>query len=419
MNQSLARGGPSAGEPLSRPSRLTVLAFISDPVSEQVLRDGLADNIVDGPDIRRGNIKTAIITMTKLQTPEVLIVDISGEEFPLQALRKLSEVVEPSVRVLVIGETDDVGFYRDITHAFGVAEYLFKPITREAVARHFVPMITRKALREDNTTGGRVVAVIGARGGAGATTIAGNVAWYLGLSGRRHTIFVDADLHLGFGAMLLGGKTGPGLRVALESPDPIDPLFINEAAQPIADRLHILAGDEPIQKPLCFVPGAAQRIIEALRNRYNFIILDLPFLPVPSHRELLNLAHHRVVVLDPTLASVRDTLRLLALPRGPWQPQSPTLVLNRHGSPGCLTRRQIEDALKRKIDVVISDLPIQMQDTIGSGKPIVAYRGPFQDAMIELSREIGFVGIHDGVTPSDILGDSLGSFLKGLVKAFG
>jgi pilus assembly protein CpaE len=337
----------------------------------------------------------------------------------LQSLRQLSEVVEPSVRVLAIGEIDEVEFYRDITHGFGVAEYLFKPITREAVARHFVPMITHKSLREDTAGGGRVVAVMAARGGAGATTIAGNVAWYLGMSGKRHTVFVDTDLHMGYGAMLLGGKTGPGLRMVLESPEPVDPLFADAAPQPIADRLHILAGDEQLLKPLLYAPGAARRMIDALRTRYNFIILDLPFLPVPSHRDLLDLAHHRVVVMDPTLASVRDTLRLLALPRGPWQPQSPTLVLNRHGRPGGLTRKQIEDALKTKIDVVIPDLSKQLQESVGSGKPMVSNRGPYLNAIIDLSREIGFVGLHDGfVAPAD-LGASIGGLLKGLVKARG
>jgi pilus assembly protein CpaE len=414
MDQSLERGGPNVGEKLSRPNRSIVLGFISESATEQVLRDGLAAFVPEGIEIRRGNIKTAITTMTKLQTPEVLIVDISGEEHPLQSLRQLSEVVEPSVRILVIGETDEVEFYRDITHGFGVAEYLFKPITREAVARHFVPMITRKTLREDTKGGGRVVAVTAARGGAGATTIAGNVAWYLGMSAKRHTVFVDTDLHMGFGAMLLGGKTGPGLRQVLESPDPVDPLFAGEAPQPIADRLHILASDEPILKPLHYAPGAAQRMIEALRTRYNFIVLDLPFLPVPCHRELLSLAHHRVVVMDPTLASVRDTLRLLALPRGALQPQSPTLVLNRDGSAGSLTRKQIEDALKTKIDVVIPDLSKQLQESVGSGKPMVSNRGPFLNAMIDLSREIGFVGLHDGfVAPAN-----RGASIRGLFKAW-
>jgi pilus assembly protein CpaE len=394
MNENNAR--PAAdGRVLSRPDRLTVLAFLSDAATEQVVRDGLGDLVANGMDIRRGSVRTAINAMAKLQTPEVLIVDISGEDQPLHALGELSDVVEPGVRVLVIGHTDDVDFYRHITRGMGVMEYIFKPITREAVARHFAPLITRKTIGQDATRGGRVIAVLGARGGVGATTIAGNLAWYFGVIAKRHTVFLESDLHMGSGALLLGGKTGPGLRMALETPDRIDPLFVERAAQPVAERLHVLASEEKLHEPMQYAPGAARRLIETLRVRYNFIVLDVPFLPMQCNRELLEFAHHRVIIMDPSLASVRDTLRLLGLPNGPWQPQSPTILLNRQGRPGGLTRKQIEDALKVKIDVVISDIPKQLNESASFGEPAVANRGPFRQAIVDLSREVGFVSGRD------------------------
>ena len=285
MNQDSSRGTVGA---IGRPDRLTVLAFLSDTQTEQVLRDGLGDIVANGMDIRRGTVRTAINAMAKLQTPEVLIVDISGEDQPLHALGELSDVVEPGVRVLVIGDTDDVDFYRHITRGMGVMEYIFKPITREAVARHFAPLITRKAVGSDAARGGRVVALLGARGGVGATTIAGNLAWYLGVIAKRHTVFLESDLHMGSGALLLGGKTGPGLRMALETPDRIDPLFVERAAQPVAERLHVLASEEKLHEPLNYAKGAAQRLIETLRVRYNFIVMDVPFLPMPANRNCWN-----------------------------------------------------------------------------------------------------------------------------------
>jgi pilus assembly protein CpaE len=181
MNQSGSRASVSETGLLARPDRLTVLAFLSDTATEQVLRDGLGDLVANGIDVRRGTVRTAITAMAKLPTPEVLIVDIAGEEQPLHALGELSDVVEPGVRVLVIGDTDDVDFYRHITRGMGVMEYIFKPITREAVARHFAPLITRKTIGADATRGGRVIAIMGARGGVGATTIAGNLAWHFGV----------------------------------------------------------------------------------------------------------------------------------------------------------------------------------------------------------------------------------------------
>lgn len=392
MNEQNVRSVLVDSGVISRPDRLTVLAFLGDPATEQVLRDGLGDLVANGMDVRRGTVRTAISAMAKLPTPEVLIVDIAGEDQPLHALGELSDVVEPGVRVLVIGDTDDVDFYRHITRGMGVMEYICKPITREAVARHFAPLVTRKTIGQDSARGGRVIAVIGARGGVGATTISGNLAWMLGVVAKRHTVFLEADLYLGSGALLLGAKTSPGLRMALETPDRIDPLFVERAAQPVSERLQVLASEEKLNEPLHYAPGAARRLIDALRVRYNFIIADVSFQPMPCNRELIEFAHHRVIVMDPSLASVRDTLRLLGLPNGPWQPQSPTIVLNRQGRPGGLTRKQIEDALKVKVDVVIPDLPKQLNESATFGEPAMNARGPFRQAIIELSREIGFIG---------------------------
>lgn len=396
MSSQGAVGGFSDGGAMaSRPDRLTVLAFINDPASEQVLRDSLSEATAGGVDIKRGTVRTAIAAMAKMQTPEVLIVDIAGEEQPLQALGELSDVVEPGVRVLVVGDNQEVDFYRHITRGMGVMEYLFKPLTREAVARHFSPLITRKTIGLDAARGGRVVVIMGARGGVGATTLAGNLAWMLGVIAKRHTVFLESDIHMGSGALLLGGKSGPGLRMALEMPDRIDPLFVERAAQPVTERLNVLSSEEKLTEPMVYAPGAARRLLEALRVRYNFIVMDVPFLPLDCNRELIEFAHHRVIVMDPSLASVRDTLRLLSLPNGPWQPQSPTVVLNRQGRPGGLTRKQIEDALKVKIDICVPDMPKQLNESASFGEPAVIAKGPFRQAVTELAREIGFVATRD------------------------
>ena len=395
MSQDLTKNAPAAAEPVSRSERGTVLGFLADPLTEQVVRDGLSDIVQNGLELRRGDIRAATAALAKQPTPEVLIVDLSGEAQPLKALDELFGVVEPGVRVLAIGETDDVDFYRLVTRDLGVVEYIFKPITREAVARHFAPLITRKAIGDEATRGGRVVAITGARGGVGATTIAANLAWYLGVLAKRHTVFLDTDLHFGSAALLLGGKAGPGLRAELEKPEHIDGSVIAMSVEPISERLHLLAAEERLEDPPRYSPGAASWLIEALRARYNFIIIDLPFTAAPFNRELLNLVHHRVIVMDPTLAAVRDCLRLLALPKSPWQPQTPTLVLNRDGRTGAMTSKQIADALKVKLDIICPDLPKLFTENAPDNIPPVNRRGPFRQVITELAREVGFVATKD------------------------
>ena len=132
-----------------------------------------------------------------------------------------------------------------------------------------------------------------------------------------------------------------------------------------------------------------------MRRRYNFVVADVPSAPVPVYRELLMLAHQRVLVMDPTLASMRNTLRLLALPNGPDQVRRAVIVLNRLGQPGGLTRQQIEEALEMPIDVAIPYQAGKVSQAATMGTPACVASGGFRNGILALAREVAFVA--DGV----------------------
>lgn len=390
-----ADGSLPGGKPLPstnalgiRHDRPSLIAFVTDSKSEDAIQTGLDEVLNEPMDLRRGGIRAAIAAMQKQATPKVLIVDVSGEEQPLSALGELSNVVEPDVCVLVVGEIEHLDFYREVTRGLGATEYLAKPLTRERVARHFGTSVNGHVPAADVVLGGRAISVTGVRGGVGATTIATNLAWNFGVRMRRHTVLLDPDIHLGTAAFLLSVQPGPGLRMALEAPNRIDSLLAERAAQPVEDRLHVLAGEEKVATPIAHAEGAGEALLGSLRHRYNFIVADVPFAPVPLYRNLLDLVDQRVLVIDPTLASVRDTVRLLSLPRGRTQEQRAIVVLNRVGIPGGLTRRQVEDALKMKVDVAIPDLPRQLGNAATMGKPAITTSGAFRTGIQELTRQV-------------------------------
>ena len=386
----------------SRPDRPPLAGFISDAKSEDAIREGLQDLTTEALDLRRGGIRAAIAAMQRQATPKILIVDVSGEERPLSALGDLANTVEPDVCVLVIGEIDHVDFYREVTRSMGASEYLAKPLTRDAVTRHFGGFLGGQVRQgQDVALGGRAVSVTGVRGGVGATTIAVNLAWNLGVAMHRHTVLVDPDIHLGAAAFLLNVQPGVGLRMALETPERIDALLAERAAQPAADRLHILASEEKPSVIANHAPGAAATLVEALRRRYNFIIADVPFAPVPLYHDLLDLVDQRVLVMEPTLAAVRDTVRLMTLQKGPRQDQRAVIVLNRVGLPGGLTRRQVEDALKMKVDIAIPDQPRQVGNAATLGEAAMKSSAGVRLAMQELARQVAGTRIlDDGANPS-------------------
>jgi len=177
---SLSNPSPPAPDAnAARPGRVPLLAFTSDAETERALRDGLSDIVPKKIEFRHAGIRAAIATLASMATPATLIVDLSGEENPLVALSELSQVLEPNVRLLVVGDREGVDFYRQVIRDLGALEYLHKPLTRDIVARHFGPLLSETAVLQGAVQTGRLVTVTGARGGVGASTIAANLSWYL------------------------------------------------------------------------------------------------------------------------------------------------------------------------------------------------------------------------------------------------
>ena len=381
---------PAPDANAARPDRVPLLAFTRDTETERALRDGLSDIMPKKIEFRHADIRAVIAMLASMATPAALLVDLSGEENPLAVLSDLSQVLEPNVRLLLVGDREGVDFYRQVTRDLGALEYLHKPLTRDIVARLFGPLLSEAAVLRGTVQTGRLVTVTGARGGVGASTIAANLSWYLGVESKRHTVLLDTDLQRGMCAMLLGMKSGPDLRTMLEAPERIDELVVERAAQPSAERLHVLAGQEDLADQLSFPLGGAAQLSAALRRRYNFVVADLPFTGQPLHRDLMQLAHQRVLVMPPTLAGIRDMLRLLAIPNGPAQPQRAVVVLNRAGMAGGLEMRQIVNGLQMKPDIVIPDLKGAAERAENLGKPVAQEDGPFRNAMQTLAREVGF-----------------------------
>jgi pilus assembly protein CpaE len=99
------------------------------------------------------------------------------------------------------------------------------------------------------------------------------------------------------------------------------------------------------------------------------------------------------------LAAVRDTVRLLTLPKGLSQEQRAVVVLNRVGMPGGLTRRQIEEALKMKVDVAIPDQPRQIGNAATLGEAAIKSSAGFRAGIQELARQVAGFRIVDTETP--------------------
>jgi len=372
-----------------RSGRTRLRAFVRDKATETVLREALGDLSQDENAIERADLAATRRALQRESGTSVLILDVSGEENPLRVLDDLAQFVEPGVRVLVIGDTQDMEFYRQAIRTLGVIEYLPKPLNHETVARHFRPVVIGRNSTDLHIRSGRIIAVTGVRGGVGGTTVATNLASHLGEATRRHTLLLDADLHGGSAALMLSAETSDALRTALEHPEKVDEVFLQRGARSVSDRLHVLCAEENFDRIPSIPPESAAALLDQLRRYYHFIVVDVPRFCNGFNRVFLNAAHQRVLVMDGSLASIRDTLRFLALPAGSAQSRPPIVVLNHVGYSGMLSRKQVIDALEQTPEVIIPHAPKLLSYAATIGRPAARSRGgAMRHAMEQLSQQI-------------------------------
>ena len=206
--------------------------------------------------------------------------------------------------MIAAGTVNDVRLYRDLV-ASGIHDYLLKPFTADQLRDTFAhaQMILSGPRGEAQADKPHVMAaVIGVRGGVGASTIATSLAWLLGEKARRTTALLDLDVHFGTGALALDLEPGRGLTDAIENPSRIDGLFIERAMVRANERLSVLSAEAPINQPLVTDGTAFFQLQEEMRNAFELTVLDLPRHMLIQYPHMVHDAHVAVVVAELTLA---------------------------------------------------------------------------------------------------------------------
>jgi pilus assembly protein CpaE len=315
------------------------------------------------------------------------VVDIAGVPNALYELDNLAGVCAPDVRVLVVGEDSDVGFYREMVRNMGVAEYVHKPLTREHVTRLFVPQIAGVTIDASASRGGSVIAVCGVRGGVGTTTVAVNLALQLTTATRGHVALLDLHLRQGTTALMLGVKPEGGLRIALEQPERADALFLDRVSVEVNERLRLIAADEALDGMPSPSPDGMRSVLDLLRRRFNYIVMDTPMPRTPGEMQAIRGARHMLAVMTPDLASIRDAVRLRELAASLGTSHT-TIAMNRLGMQGGLKMSLIEHGLGGKPAVLIPELGKQLGRAANLGKPALGECAPFRKAIALLAQEV-------------------------------
>jgi pilus assembly protein CpaE len=280
--------------------------------------------------IQMGGITAAVEAYSNSPTPNVIVIESeSRSEDLLAGLDSLAAVCDAGTRVVVIGRQNDVLLYRELVRR-GISDYLISPLGTLDVVRAICGLFSSP----DAKPVGRVIAVIGAKGGVGASTIAHNIAWAVARDLQLDTVVTDLDLAFGTAGLDYNQDPPQGIADAVFSPDRVDTSFIDRLLSKCTDHLSLLAAPATLERVYDFSTEAFDSIFDTLRATVPCIVLDVPHQWTGwSKRALIN-ADEILVVAGPDLANLRNAKSLLDLLRSARpNDHRPSYCLNQVGVP--------------------------------------------------------------------------------------
>jgi pilus assembly protein CpaE len=332
-------------------------AYMCDEASLDVLRPIVIELGWQPEKCIKGGLRSGVQSLSIAASPNILMVDLSESGDPLNDINALAEVCEPGTVVLAVGQVNDVRLYRDLITS-GIHDYLLKPLSsatvRDALLQAQTTFSTPKNLDAQAVKQHVSTAVIGTRGGVGASTIATSLAWLFSANHKLSTALLDLDIHFGTGALCLDLEPGRGLTDAIENPSRIDGLFIERAMIRANDNLALLSAEAPIHTPLLTDGGAFMQLEEEFRAAFDMTVIDLPRNMLVNFPQLIGDVNVVVLATEMTLASARDTIRLLSWLKNN-APHAQVIIVANKVQPGLseISKADFEASIERKITLSV------------------------------------------------------------------
>jgi len=322
---------PLAEDHIAPAPRVSVQAFCETVETAAAVQSAGEDRRLDKAHlkIQMGGMAAAVEAYRSAPTPNVIVVEADGRNNILAGLDQLASVCDAGTRVVVIGRINDVSLYRELVRR-GVSDYVIAPVGTLDVVRSICNLFSAPEAKSV----GRIIAVVGAKGGVGASTIAHNVAWAIARDLAMDSVVADLDLAFGTAGLDYNQDPPQGIADAVFSPDRVDTAFIDRLLSKCTDHLSLLAAPATLERVYDFGAEAFDSIFDTLRTTVPCIVLDVPHQWSAWTKRALIGADDILIVASPDLANLRNSKNIFDLLKASRPNDRPPLYcLNQVGVP--------------------------------------------------------------------------------------
>ena len=404
--------------PHERPvPRISIHAFCEFPDTGTALQRAGEDRRLSKAhlQVQIGGIDAAVEHYHGQITPNLLVVEtkLHGPE-ALAELDRLAEVCDPSTKVVVVGRSNDVELYRELMRR-GASEYLVAPLS----PLQLIEVIS--GLYRDPAAApiGRVVAVVGARGGAGSSTLSHNIGWCIAEELHINTTIIDLDLPFGTVGLDFNDEASQGVSDALSAPERLDDVLLDRLLLKRGEHLSLFTAPATLERDYNAAPDAYEAVIDAVRQTIPCVILDLPHGWQPWIKAALLAADDVVIVATPDLTSLRNAKNIIDLVKGARPNDAPPrLVINQVGMPKRpeIACKDFAETMGIDPAAIIAFEPALFGQAANNGQMVIelAPKAQVAEGLRQLCRALTGRTMQGAVSKNSV---SIFSFLKGKKQA--
>jgi len=299
---------PPSGEHIAPAPRVSVQAFCETAETAAAVKSAGEDRRLGKVHltVKMGGLAAAIEAYGAMPTPNVILLESEAGINILAGLDQLATVCDPGTRVVVIGSEHDDAPYRELVRR-GVNDYVVGPVDTLDVVRSICGLFSAS----EAVTTGRIIAVVGAKGGVGASTVAHNVAWMIARDLALDSVVIDLDLAFGTAGLDYNQDPLQGIANAVFQSDRPDTMLMERLLAKCTDRLSLLAAPATLERVYDFGAEAFDAIFDTLRMTTPCIVLDVPHQWLGWSKRVLMSADEILIVAEPDLANLRNAKNLL------------------------------------------------------------------------------------------------------------
>jgi pilus assembly protein CpaE len=278
--------------------------------------------------VRMGGIAAAVEAYSSMPTPNVIVLESAGGDI-IDGLDQLATVCDPGTRVVVVGSVSDQVPYRELVRR-GVNDFIIGPVETLDIVRSICSLFSAS----EAVITGRVIAVVGAKGGVGASTVAHNVAWTIARDLAMDSVVIDLDLAFGTASLDYNQDPVQGIANAVFQPDRPDTALMERLLAKCSDRLSLLAAPATLERVYDLGAEAFDAVLDTLRMTTPCIVLDVPHQWSAWTKRILTSADEILIVAEPDLANLRNAKNMMsALKAARPNDRPPLYCLNQIGLP--------------------------------------------------------------------------------------